>query len=83
VAGILHVRDLFALHRKRQAGEHIDVRDILHSPLFINETIPLEELLREFQRTQMHMAMVRGSSGDLKGVVTMDDVLEELFGEME
>ena len=45
--------------------------------------MPLEQLLREFQRTQMHMAIVCRAGGSTVGVVTMDDVLDELFGEME
>lgn len=83
VVGILHVRDLFAMHRRRLAGEELDLRDLLHPPLFISPSTPLEQLLQEFQRTQMHMAVVRGGDGKVKGVVTMGDVLEELFGEME
>lgn len=81
--GILHVRDLFTLHRRKLAGEVLNLRDFLHLPLFIDPATPLERLLQEFQRTQMHMAIVRGADGTLQGVVTMDDVLEALFGEME
>lgn len=83
VVGILHMRDLFALHRHRLAGESVTLRDILTPPLFIDTHTPLEALLKEFQRTQMHMAIVKSSDGQLMGVVTMDDALEELFGEME
>ena len=83
VIGILHVRDLFSLSRRRQAGAGMEVREILNPPLFIDPATPLEQLLREFQRTQQHMAIVRRPDGELRGVVTMDDVLEELFGEIE
>lgn len=83
VAGVLHLRDLFALHRRRLAGEAQDLRDVLTPPLFVNPAMPLEQLLREFQRTQSHMAIVKGADGRPRGVVTMGDVLEELFGEME
>ena len=81
--GILHVRDLFSVHRRRKSGDEVQHREMLKPPLFIGPSTPLEELLREFQRTQMHMAIVRGEDGAVQGVVTMDDVLEELFGEME
>lgn len=83
IVGILHVRDLFSLHRRRLAGEAGGIRDVLKPPLFVEPSTPLEVLLQEFQRTQMHMAIVRDAGGQLLGVVTMDDVLEELFGEME
>lgn len=83
VIGVLHVRDLFAFYRQKGKKENPELREILHEPLFISEKTPLEDLLKEFQRTQMHMAFVKGEEGGLKGVVTMDDVLEELFGEME
>jgi len=81
--GILHVRDLFSFHRRKAAsGEH-DLRTLLRQPLFVAEATPLEDLLKEFQRTQLHMAIVKGEQGEVAGVVTMDDVQEELFGEME
>ncbi|HPM40815.1 MAG TPA: hemolysin family protein [bacterium] len=83
VVGILHVGDLFSLHRMRMAGRSAEVRDVLHEPLFIAPETPLESLMREFQRTQLHMAVVKNADGSMAGVVTMDDVLEELFGEME
>lgn len=83
IAGIMHVRDLFSFHRRIQSGEKLDLCDMLHPPLFITESTPLEALLKEFQRTQLHMAIVRDSQEKFRGLVTMDDVLEELFGEME
>ena len=82
VIGILHVRDLFSFDRRRAAGQQSDLRLVLRRPLFVDERTPLEELLREFQRTQLHMALVT-ASGSLVGIVTMDDVQEELFGEIE
>lgn len=83
VIGILHVRDLFAFHRKRLKGGETNLSEILRETLFVDEATKLEVLLREFQRTQMHMALVNDKSKRLIGLVTMGDVLEELFGEME
>jgi magnesium and cobalt exporter, CNNM family len=83
VVGILHVRDLLTYHRKRQAGEKVKLRSVLRKPLFVNPATPLEKLLKEFQRTHVHMAIVKDSKGVVVGIVTMDDVLEELFGEIE
>ena len=83
VVGILHVRDLFVFSRRHRAEAGVPLRDILKPPLFIEPSTPLEQLLREFQRTQQHMAIVCGPDRAPVGVVTMDDVLEELFGEIE
>jgi putative hemolysin len=82
-AGVLHVRDLFSFQMRREAGSADDMRILLRPLIFVGEATPLEELLREFQRAHMHMALVADDSGAVKGIVTMDDVLEELFGEME
>lgn len=83
IIGILHVKDLFELHRKRKMSQDADFREILHCPLFISELTPLEDLLKEFKRTQMHMAIIRDGASTIVGMVTLDDVLEELFGEIE
>lgn len=83
IVGILHVRDLFSFDRRRQQGEEVSLESLLRPPLFVEPETPLEELLREFQRRRAHMALVRDGRGSLVGVVTMHDVLEELFGEIE
>lgn len=83
VVGVLHVRDLFAFSRRQMAAPGLVLREILNPPLFIEPSTPLEQLLREFQRTQQHMAIVRSPDGAIRGVVTMDDVLEDIFGEIE
>lgn len=83
VIGVLHVKDLFEFHRRKTAKENFELKSILHEPIFVSESTLLEDLLREFQRTQLHMAAVKDDSGKIKGIVTMDDVLEELFGAMK
>lgn len=83
IVGILHVRDLFSFHMKRATGQEPELRLLLRPPLFVPWRIPLEELLREFQRTHLHMAVVRDDEGKVRGVVTMDDVQWELFGGIE
>lgn len=82
VSGILHVRDLIKHHRKKKAGEACELSDVMRPPIFVHPKTPLEKLLKEFQKTHMHMAIVRDGDAVL-GLVTMDDVLEELFGEIE
>ncbi len=83
VVGILHLRDIFAFDHKRQAGGEQDFRSILIEPIFVKPTDRLEELLYNFQKRRVHMAIVKNPDGFVAGVVTMDDVLEDLFGELE
>jgi putative hemolysin len=80
--GILHVRDLFGFHRKREAGGEQDIRSIVRGLLIVDSNKKIEELLKDFQQSRLHMAVVK--SGDrVIGLVTMGDVLAELFGEIE
>jgi len=83
IVGILHVRDLFAHDRKRKAGQEEDFGTLLRKPIFVTPNLKLEELLLEFQKKRMHMAIVMKPKGSVDGLVTMDDVLEDLFGEIE
>jgi len=82
IVGILHIRDILPIHTKKMAGEEIDLMDELIPALYVGRTTPLEKLLKEFQRTHVHMAIVKDGDS-VSGLVTMDDVLEELFGEIE
>lgn len=82
VIGILHVRDLLPAIKKGNADADF-IKKALREPLYVDEKTSLELLLKEFQRTRMHMALVNNSEQQLIGLVTMADVLEELFGEME
>jgi len=83
IVGILHVRDLLSFHRRKIVANATSIRDILRPAIFVDPGTPLEKLLSEFQKVHVHMAFVRDSGGELIGLVTMDDVLEELFGEIE
>lgn len=83
IVGTLHIRDLFAFDRKRSAGGEQDIGSILIRPLFVAPNHKLEDLLREFQNKRIHIAVVKRHNGKIAGLVTMDDVLEDLFGEMK
>jgi CBS domain containing-hemolysin-like protein len=58
------------------------VQDLLHPPFFVPRTTTCDRLFREFQRRKTHIALVVDEYGRLLGVVTMEDLLEELFGEI-
>ena len=81
VVGVLHVRDLFsALHER--GLESTDLRTILREAIMVPETKPLDELLAEFQRTSNHLAIVVDEYGSVEGLVTLEDLLEEIVGEI-
>jgi len=81
VVGVLHVRDLFsALHDRGLS--RVDLRTILRDAIMVPETKPLDELLAEFQRTSNHLAIVVDEYGSVEGLVTLEDLLEEIVGEI-
>jgi putative hemolysin len=82
VVGILHVRDLIsALTDRGIAG--VQVEELLRPAHIVPETKDLAALLSEFRRTNQHMAIVVDEYGDLEGIVTLEDLLEEIVGEIE
>jgi len=81
VVGVLHVRDLFAaLHDRGIDG--VDVRALLRPAIMVPETKRLDELLSDFRATSNHMAIVVDEYGSLAGIVTLEDLLEEIVGEI-
>jgi putative hemolysin len=82
VVGILHVRDLFqAIHDRGLAA--VDLESILRPAYVVPETKDLAALLTEFRRENQHMAIVVNEYGNVEGVVTLEDLLEEIVGEIE
>ena len=82
VVGILHVRDLFsALVDRGIAG--VQLEELLRPAHIVPETKDLAALLTEFRRTNQHMAIVVDEYGEMEGIVTLEDLLEEIVGEIE
>jgi CBS domain containing-hemolysin-like protein len=82
VVGILHVRDLFsALNDRGITG--VELEQLLRPVHIVPETKDLAALLTEFRRANQHMAIVVDEYGDLEGIVTLEDLLEEIVGEIE
>jgi putative hemolysin len=82
VVGILHVRDLFSALRERGMHE-VRVEDLVRPAHIVPETKDLAALLAEFRRANQHMAIVVDEYGDMEGIVTLEDLLEEIVGEIE
>jgi len=82
IVGILHVRDLFsALLERGIAG--VAVEQLARKPYIVPETKNLGALLTEFRRTNQHIAIVVDEYGAMQGIVTLEDLLEEIVGEIE
>ena len=81
VIGILHAKDLLAYARSGNAPSSL--ASLLRPVIFVPTTKPVSALLREFQQERAHMAVVVDEYGGLAGLVTLEDVLEEIVGEIE
>jgi len=81
IVGVLYVKDL--LTNLPQPGEEFIINDYLRKPYFVPETKIIGELLREFRTRKLHLALVVDEYGGLAGLVTLEDILEEIVGEIQ
>ena len=82
VVGILHVRDLFSALVDRGIA-NVVIEEIVRDAYIVPETKDLAAMLTEFRRTNQHMAIVVDEYGAMQGIVTLEDLLEEIVGEIE
>lgn len=84
IVGVLHAREVLAeLARHRVAtATPPDLKELIRNPYFIPETMSVQSLLRELQRGKSHMAIVTDEYGGVCGIVTIEDALEEIVGEI-
>lgn len=81
VLGILYVKDLF--NDLPQPGDPFQIEKYLRTPYFIPESKVIGDLLREFKQTKTHIAIVIDEYGGVSGMVTLEDVLEEIVGDIQ
>jgi putative hemolysin len=81
VLGIFYVKD--SLRFLRQGRMDVDVREIIRPAYFVPETKKVDELLREMQKRRVHVAVVVDEYGGTAGLVTIEDILEEIVGEIQ
>lgn len=81
VIGIMHVRD--GLAELLEPSQQADLRALVREPLFVPDSKYVDRLLREMQADNLHMAIVVNEYGDTAGLVTIEDLLEEIVGEIE
>ncbi|MCC7084297.1 MAG: HlyC/CorC family transporter [Pirellulales bacterium] len=82
VVGILHIKDLLPELMREQPAARKPIVGLLRPPFFVPETKAVDELLQEFQHSRSHIAVVLDEFGGVSGVVTIEDVLEEIVGEI-
>ncbi|MEW5929929.1 MAG: hemolysin family protein [Gemmatimonadota bacterium] len=84
IVGVVLTKDLFPLLRGRgpAAGEPFDVRRVMREPYFVPDTKPVDDLLAEFRQQSVHLAIVLDEFGGTYGLVTMEDLLEEIVGDI-
>ena len=79
IIGTLHIKDLL---RAKNINNNIDINNLMQRPLFISENTSLSEQLNKFKNKTNQMAFVIDEYGDLQGLITLEDVLEEIVGEI-
>ena len=90
IVGVIHAKDLSrAVHRfvrEHRAGEGalegFDIMDVAMEPYFVPESTPLDEQMREFLRRRAHFALVVDEYGALQGLITLEDIIEEIVGDI-
>jgi putative hemolysin len=82
VIGIVYAKDLLPV-LKVGADARPTVRSLLRTPLFVPESMSIDDLLHEFQRRKVHIAMVLDEYGGTAGLLTIEDLLEEIVGEIQ
>jgi putative hemolysin len=79
VVGILYNKDVF---RALQEKETFEIQKHMNPPFFVPSSLPISQLLKDLQRRRMHMAIVVNEFGEVEGVATIEDILEEIVGEI-
>jgi putative hemolysin len=82
VVGILYAKDLLPF-LKRGSDPRPNLRSLLRTPVFVPESMSIDDLLHEFQRRKVHIAIVLDEYGGTAGLVTIEDLLEEIVGEIQ
>lgn len=83
IVGILHVKDLVRVMRLPSASHPPGLRDLMREPLFVPDTVRVDALLTRFRQRKQHIAILLDEYGGTAGLVTLQDLLEEIVGEVD
>jgi CBS domain containing-hemolysin-like protein len=81
ILGAVHIKDLF--RAAKEGAENFDIRSTIRDCLVVPENKPIEQILREFQLRKLQMAIVIDEWGSVEGLITIEDILEEIVGEIQ
>ncbi|NFO89328.1 HlyC/CorC family transporter [Clostridium botulinum] len=82
IIGILYMKD-FILEARKHEFENVNIREILHSPYFVPETKNIDDLFNELKSYKKHMAILIDEYGGFSGIVTIEDLVEEVMGNID
>lgn len=82
IVGVLFIKD-FILEARKKGFENVDVRSIMRKPYFIPETKKIDILFKEMQASKIFMSIIIDEYGGFSGIVTMEDLIEEIVGSIE
>ena len=82
IIGILNIKD-FVVEARKNGFEHVDISRILRKPFFVLESKNIDDLFREMQSKHQHIAILIDEYGGFSGIVTMEDLVEEIMGDIE
>ena len=82
IIGILYIKD-YLIRAREQGFDNVDIRSILRTPYFVPETKNIDSLFFELQRTKQQIAILIDEYGGFCGIVTMEDIIEEVMGEID
>jgi putative hemolysin len=80
VVGVLYTKDIITTHANLS---NINLKSLMREPLFVPDSMPLPKLLKKFRRGKNHLAVVLDEYGGTAGIITLEDILEELVGEIQ
>ncbi|MCK5690075.1 HlyC/CorC family transporter [Myxococcota bacterium] len=85
IEGVLYVKDLFTqtFENGQRAVEELNIRELARETFYVPEVMKISELLGEFQRRKIHLAVVVDEYGGTAGIVTLEDIIEEIVGEIQ
>lgn len=82
IVGVVHIKDVLARMTDAETAERLTLRDVMATPVFVKETELVDDLFRDMKRRRAHMAIVMNGEKAVVGLVTLEDLLEELVGEI-
>ena len=82
IIGILYIKD-YLIQARESGFDNVDIRSILRTPYFVPETKNIDSLFVELQKTKQHIAILIDEYGGFSGIVTMEDIIEEVMGDID